>query len=454
MPLVSRIRPSDASAALTAGRRATTRRALTRTLGSTRSTPWFLTRKASGRERLLQLLAFGLVPDEQRAVTTLDELEAVRAAWIAEHGDTPLDDTQLRELLRSAVRSTIATIDAPPLLGLTAGFDSRPLLHILHELGVRPTLYLYSQPGHIDHDVVMWLNERLGLGVELFDTRHEPFSLDIYDRHARTQNPSPLGPGHQGWYWALDRFGRSTLLHGFLNDTLTGDNRGKIPASAGKGPRSAFMAFNNQFGLQSEFEPALLDALCPGEAVSPDRGLELYRQYDLAYRQYGRISPMPGCPHDYRFPFADSHWMGYWLNRPVEERKGQHRWYTFVRSLGSELFADLDGLDAFDGRALRMARKRRFYGSADRPGLLDFSTQKGERQREPAHPFDFVTAFRANPSFRTTVETSLRRLRGRGLVDRGVIDAVETAFQRGDHAAGLIVNAFMTIDVHVEAEVV
>ncbi len=413
-----------------------------------------LTERAAGNRELLQLLAFGIVPHDEHAGSAIERAERARRSWLDSHGDAPLDDDGMRELLRSCVEQSIAASSGPLTLGLTSGFDSRPMLHVLSELGVSPQLYCYSQPGNIDHDVVMWLDERLTLGVALADTRSIPITLEMFDEHARTQNPSPLGAGAPGWSWAHERFGPTTLVHGYLNDALTGDNREKAKGATQLGDRDAFMSRNDPFALQVEFEPALLADLCPSAAISRDRELDLYTQYDLGYRQESRIRPSSGGPHELRFPFTDERWIGYWLSRPRDERRGQRRWYEFVKSLGSPLFADLEGLEHLEGKDLRLARKRRFYGYKGEPGLLNFSTVSSTLQREPAHPFDLVAVYDANAHLRETVTESLHRLRGRGLVYGSVIDAVEYGFARGEHAAGLLVNALMTIDVHAEVGVV
>ena len=412
--------------------------------------PWFLTSRTDGKPALLQLLAFGIVPHEARATAAVQTAERARSKWLAEHGDEALSDDELRTLLRSVVADSVATARHPLLLGLTSGFDSRPMLHEMHELGLSPALYCYSQPGNIDYDVVSWLDARLELGVAFADTRSMSFSLDIYEAHARTQNPTPIGAGAPGWAWALERLGPTSLLHGYLNDTLTGDNREKTQGAAKLDDRQAFMARNNPFGLQSEFDAALLDALCPSDAVSPERELDLYTQYDLAYRQESRIKPLAGGPHEMLYPFNDARWVGYWLSRPRDERRGQQRWYEFVKTLRSPLFADLEGLEHLQAKELRLARKRRFYGHQGTPGILDFSGISSVLQREPAHPFDLVAVHDANSSLRATVGESLRRLRGRRLVYDSVIDSVQHRFGRGDHAAGLLVNALITLDVHAE----
>lgn len=441
---------STASDVLRAQPGARVRSIIHRASRGSRRAPWFLTNRAAGNRDLLRLLAFGIVPDESRARSAVERAETARASWITEHGSEALDDAELDALLGDVVRTTIARAEHPLVVGLTSGFDSRPLLHHLQSLGLSPKLYCYSQPGNIDHDVVMWLDERLGLGVELADTRTIAFSLEIYDAHARTQNPSPLGAGAPGWAWARERFGRSTILHGYLNDTLTGDNREKTQGAAQLDDHSAFMARNDPFGLQSEFDGSVLSELCPSEAVSLDGELDTYTQLDLAYRQENRIKPQPGGPHELLYPFEDERWIGYWLSRPREERRGQRRWYEYVKSLRSPLFADLEGLAHLEAKELRLARKRRFYGHKGASGLLDLSTASTPLQREPAHPFDLVAVYAANPSLRTTVAESLKRLRGRGLVYGSVINAVQHRFSRGDHAAGLLVNGLITIDVHAE----
>lgn len=415
--------------------------------------PWFLRRRSEKDKRLLQLLAFGLVPDEEQARQILDDVEQVRADWLRAHGDGDVSDREITTLLEGALsRSVAEQIEGNPLLlGLTSGFDSRPLLYALRHIGREPRLYTWSQPGNIDYDIVRWLDDQLSLGVTYCDTRTLEFSLGAYERYARSQNPAPIGLAAPGSEWALSRFSHGTQVHGFANDVLTGDNREKVAGTEHiESAEDAFTRRNDHFGAQALFDAESLRSLRPGEAVSPSRSLDEYRQYDLAYRQFGRIRPLPGGPLDIITPFTDRRWMGFWLSRPAEDRQGQRRWLRWVVNLQSELFADLHSLEHLDGKELEQARKRRFYGTRKDAGLLDLSRERLPIQPQPSVPFDIATVYATNPSLQRVFSEGLRRLRGRNLFYPSVVDDVERSLKAFDPVGAKLAAGLLTVDVHLE----
>jgi hypothetical protein len=197
-------------------------------------------------------------------------------------------------------------------------------------------------------------------------------------------------------------------------------------------------------------EPSYVDRLAPTAAVSTERELDMYRQYDFAYRQYSRIRPLDNDSPTRIFPFEDERWMGYWLGRPAEERAGQTRWYSFVRTMKSHLFADLDGLEG-EGKRLRLERKWRFYGHRGAAGLVDINSLGVTPQHEPAFPFDTDACAKNNISFRTVLKSSLQRVRQRGVFRRSFLDTVEARFWSGDVAASKMINGVVTADIGIES---
>ncbi|MER3388751.1 MAG: hypothetical protein RJQ01_01840 [Microcella sp.] len=116
-----------------------------------RDEPWFVTPGAARNAPLMRLLAVALLPDEERALAGVERAERALQTWRAEHGDRRLDDAELRELLRQCVADALAPVAATPLTsGISSGFDSRPLIQTMWDLGHEPTLYCCGQPGNID----------------------------------------------------------------------------------------------------------------------------------------------------------------------------------------------------------------------------------------------------------------------------------------------------------------
>ena len=430
--------------------RALTRRRTFATRLALRDEPWFVTPRAARNTPLMRLLAVALIPDEHEALAGVERAERALRTWKAEHGDRRLDDAELLALMRQCVSDAIAPVAHGALTsGLTSGFDSRPLVQTLWDLGHEPTLYCCGQPGNIDWDVVQWLRERAPFDVRMIDTTTIDFSLEQYERRRATSNDLPLDAVGMANALMDKLIPRRINVHGFLNDVLTGDNREKMAGLAGD-DRITFIARNDHFHLQQLMEPSFVDRIAPVDAVSPDRELDLYRQYDLAYRQYGRIRPLDDEHQTHVFPFEDERWMGYWLGRPLAERAGQTRWLSFVRTMTSTLFADLEGLEE-EGKKLRWARKWRFYGHKDTPGIVDVTALGITPQHEPAFPFDPYACAMNNPSFRAVLDTSLARVRGRGVFRDSFIAAVETRFWAGDVTASKMINGIVTADIAIES---
>lgn len=417
---------------------------------SRRDDPWFITARAARNRPLVQLLALAMIPNEESASYGVEKAERARAAWLDEHGDDDLDNEGMLELLTEVVRAAMTDVDTAPLtMGITAGFDSRPLLYVLRQLGYEPDLHTYGQPGNIDWDVVTWLGDRLGAPVTMIDTTSLTFSLETYEKLASKGNASQIGAGGHASRFMDTVHPVRVNVHGFLNDVLTGDNREKAAEATGD-DRSAFIGRNNQFAFQQFMEPSLIDRLVPTAGIDESRELDVYRQYDLAYRQYSRIKP--GWATDPRrlvYPFEDERWMGYWLSRPLEQRTGQNRWFRFIQSLDSPIFADLDGLEG-EGKRLRINRKWRFYGHKGTPGIVDVSALGITPQHEPAFPFCTFALAHNNPSFRTVLDESLRRVRGRHIFRPSFLDTVERKFWDGDVSASKMINGIITTDIQSE----
>ncbi len=416
---------------------------------SRRDEPWFVMPKAAGNLTLMRLLATAQLPDETVARAGVERSERALQSWRAAHGTRRLDDDELLELLRQCVADALAPVAQLPLTsGISSGFDSRPLVQTMWDLGHQPTLYCCAQPGNIDWDVVQWLREQSPFDVQMLDTTTMTFTLEHFERRRATSLDLPIGAVGIANDLIDELIPGRINVHGFLNDALTGDNREKAKGAVGD-DRAAFLGRNDQFQLQQLMEPRFVDRIAPGDAVSADHELDLYRQYDIAYRQYSRIRPMDNEHQTHVFPFEDERWVGYWLGRPLAERAGQTRWLSFVRSMKSTLFADLEGLEQ-EGKKLRWARKWRFYGHKGTPGIVDVNALGITPQHEPAFPFDPYACAMNNPSFRSVLDTSLARVRGRGVFRDSFVSTVESRFWAGDVTASKMINGIVTTDIAIE----
>lgn len=296
-------------------------------------------------QQLLQFLAFGMPLDHEKARQALDAAEEARLAWLADHGPGELHDAELGELLETVLRDALAPHAGRPItLGLSSGFDSRPLLRAMRRAGTEPALFTFGCPGSLDFDFVGLLIRRAGLDVELVDTNTAEWSLAAFDEQARTGADLPISPRVVAARLMDAAHPGRVDVHGYLNGALTGNTRPAGRAYRELPDDRVFAMKNDPFALQGLLPARVVAEPLARAAASADRGIGLYRQLDIGYRQAQRIRAAPGEPVDYAYPYADDRWVGYWLNRPEEQLLHQRHWTDFVRGLDDELFFDVRGL--------------------------------------------------------------------------------------------------------------
>lgn len=401
-------------------------------------------------ERFLQFLAFGLPFDHEHARSELDRIEASRVAWLDAHGPSALTHAELVDLLGLAVEAALEPHRGADLtFGLSGGFDSRPLLHMLWKRGLQPALYTFGSPGNIDFDLVHLLDERLSLSVRFFDSNVLEWSLEVLDEHALTTNDFPISPRVlAARAMDADHPGR-VEVHGFFNDVLTGGTRSQAKRYR-EDDIGAFLAKNDPFRLQDSLSPRVVRDTLARSVVSKQRGMSTYRQLEVGYRQMQRILPGADEPIQFIYPYADDRWVGYWLNRPADELSHQRRWIEFIRELDRELFFEIQGIDDVEW-AFNRARLQRLYGDDDHPGLVDFTSLNLVRPSNPKNHFNILVCYRNNASFAHMVDESIRRVRGRRVFREGFVDHVVSAFVDGEAAAIAQLNGLVSADVAIEA---
>ena len=167
------------------------------------SRPGFIVdRRLRRDERFLQFLAFGFCFSHERAKQVLDRFLRCKEDWVGSGqenvflGLSPDDQNVfIADLLERVVKDAVARVDpARPLtMGLTAGFDSRLLLHFLHKNGFRPVTYTFGQVGSFDFDFVKVLSQRMGLDTEFCDTSEMEWSWEL-ERQAMSKQILPISP--------------------------------------------------------------------------------------------------------------------------------------------------------------------------------------------------------------------------------------------------------------------
>lgn len=385
--------------------------------------------------------------DVALAADTVARFEGYADAWRADHGDDELGDAELWRLLGSSLDAALDGDAASRVsLGLTGGFDSRPMLLAALDAGLRPYLYTFGQAGLVDFDLVSFLTERLSLGVHVIDTSTMTWSLEELEEDAATTSDLPLSPRGIVANIVTRAIGPRRDLHGYLNGALTGNTRSKsaTPGSA----IDEFVHKNNPFKLHAVAPPdrAPLRDLVADTAPS----LDDYSRLDLGFRQAQRIRLPAARGARPVFPYESAEWVGYWLTRGVEAVREQRRWIRFIGTLDADVFPDLDGLEYEPGR-LRRDRLRRIYGHGATPPMVSPPRDGIVLPRNPTTHFCAYSCYRNNASFRRVVDTSLARLRRRRIFPWRLERHIIRRFHAGEAKSADQLKGLVSIDIAIAA---
>jgi hypothetical protein len=205
----------------------------------------------------------------------------------------PLTNPEMKNLLVAVVREALAAqhLDRPIMLGLSSGFDARPLMVALWSIGIRPNLYTFGQIGNLDYDLARILDRRLDLGVVFIDTSEEDWSLELFEEVTSKTLDMPLSPRILVERTMARLHGPFLDVQGHLNRPLTGGTDPDTIEPGWDGARRTFARRNDWFSFQHVFPRRLVLSLLPEKPPSQDPGLSHYRQLDLGYRQRQRIGP-------------------------------------------------------------------------------------------------------------------------------------------------------------------
>lgn len=392
--------------------------------------------------------------DHEAAERAVSWAEECRLQWAHEDSLEP-SDAEIRDLLLKVVEHTVKDSTEkgrPVTLGLSAGYDSRPMLWALGELGLKARTYTFGQIGNLDFDLARLLDDRNDLNNVFIDTSDVRWPLDAFVWAAAEGQDLPISPRVLAEQRLDDLFPDRIDLHGFLNGSLTGATQIQKALDGGVHEQSrAFMAKNDQFGFQQLFDARTLDALLLTGLPDVESPLSRYQKLDLGYRQFQRIRPLAGPSAKFRFPFEDERWVGLWLSRDPGELRGQRRWIRFVRSLPRWLFFDLDVSDDCDRGMLRRQRIALVYGDEERPAMIESRSSGKHVPRNPTQHFCLQSCYRNNPSFRAFVSSTIARLRSRRALTDTFVSDILRDFENGDEEAVKGLNGLLTIEFVLEA---
>jgi hypothetical protein len=333
-------------------------------------------------------------------------------------------------------------------MGLSAGHDSRTILHYLRRSKINVCTFTFGQVGNADFDLVQALSDRLQLDHVMVDTSETEWRLEWFDEVTPCIQDLPVSPRVVAGQLMDQRYPGRIEVHGFGGDPLTDRPPPAKTPSDWAGAVTAFLAKNDTFALQG-LMPDSGRSLLPSTPFVAESALSYDLQLNLGYRQAQRIRPMRVAESRYRFPFEDPRWSGFWLNRSAPELAGQTLFIGLLRYLRSSVYFDLEACRGDTRDEVRRNRLAMLYGTKDAPLPVGDSTKVLPRHRT-AH-FCLFACYRNNPSFAAMVDQALKRLRSRGVFDPSFIDGVEQRFRNGERGADKQLNGLMTTDIAIEA---
>ena len=333
-------RPGHRRAALRLRHRRTLATGLAR-----RDEPSFVTREPPATLPLMRLLAVALLPDDDLALAGVERAERSLRSWRAEHGDRALDDGELRELLLAVRRRRSRSCSPAHGADLRTSPPASTPARSSRRCGIsaRTQLYCCGQPGNIDWDVVRGCASAGPRRAHAHTRPRCRFSLEQYEHKRATSLDLPLdaiGLAND----LIDRScpAASTCTASSTTPSRATTGRRRRARSVMTGPRSS--------GATTSFAAAA-------------HGTELRRPARAERRRLPRprARPLPPVRHrlpavlahpalrqrapDPRLPVRGRAVDGLLAGSPPQERAAQTRWMAFVRGMGSELLADLEGIE-------------------------------------------------------------------------------------------------------------
>lgn len=395
-----------------------------------------------------KFLAYGFVPDPVQAARTAEWIGDVLAEKGGQYKNERSSFELIDSLFKNLVKNTVDRANNDLILGLSAGFDSRPLLYYLKQKGLDVSTYTFGQSGNLDFDFIRQLIAREHLADNNFiDTASAGWSLPVFDAAALENPDLPISPRVLAADWVRPRFGSEIELHGYLNGVLTGGNLESGISDDWSQALERFIGKNNFFGWQKDL--LARGEVFPGRPPLPMSLLGYDDQLDIFFKQAQRIRLSDDY---YLFPYEDEDWIAFWLTRPFSERVGQRLWIWFIKQLESPLFVDVAASAALDKKALRRDRLNEQYGSTKGLPLGDPRLGGLVPPHNPTQHFSLYACFMNNESFRLFCSALLDRTRCRGIVAPSVVESVQQRFIAGDREAEKQLNGILSLDLMVHRE--
>jgi tetratricopeptide (TPR) repeat protein len=406
--------------------------------------------------RFIQACAFGMNFSHAKADKEIQWANRCRLSWLgAGREDTwlSLDEAGKVNFIRSLLEEITTKLvtkfgDRPLTMGISAGYDSRSILHFLRRIGVTPQTFTFGQVGDQDFDFVSLLSRRESLDTLVFDTSELEWRLEDLDHHASYTRDFPLSPRVLVGAFLDNSVGRRLEVNGHLGDALTGISQ-NLHQTWNEALR-VFCKISDRFHFQQMFPSDELADHLPRRPFVDCEVLSYSHQLDLGYLEHQRMCPLNGPNVEYVFPFRDPQWVGFWLNRTPAETLGQRLWFLFLHSLNANEFIELNEGQCTTRPAALRQMTRHLYGSEEADEKINLSTVKKALPSQGTIHFCLFACHANNNYFRTMVEHSVARLRRRGIFDAAFIDSVVRHFSAREPNSDKMLNGLVSIDVMAE----
>jgi hypothetical protein len=416
-------------------------------------------RKFRHNIRFLQTCAFSMPFSVDEAADVIHKIDDYREIWAKDPregrwlgSDKAGHLVQLREHLDHVVKTALQGRSEDRLLtmGLSSGFDSRAILGSLRRLGLKPLTFTFGQIGSSDFDLVKILSEREKLETSFFDTSEMEWSLAELEAFAHYAPSFVLTPRA-----AINRSLNQVSelrdeINGWLGDALTNGVPKEVLELSWKDCLPVFCRISNRFSLQCFLPEEEVLASLPQEPLIDVSRISTVDQLAIGFGEWQRFRPIDRPNVKHILPFAQPEWIGFWLNRTPEERLEQSLWINLHLSNDGGEFFELQGHPSLTKDEAVELKGRYLYGDGASPGAVDLSqTQKMLPAKHSTH-FCAYTCYSNNPAFRNVVETSLARLRKRGIFANDFIDAVVRHFHARSPFVDRMLEGLLNVDIKLE----
>lgn len=416
--------------------------------------------KLRRNDQFIQTCAFGMQFSHDAAQKEVQWLNDCRLSWIEGGGEDAWlvlnehDQLEFIEtLLEEVIQNVVERIDTrrPLTMGVSSGYDSRTILCFLRRAGITPQTFTFGQVGNLDFDFMSILSKDEALETHLFDTSKIEWNLDVLDQHAPFTQDFPLSPRTpvgammdeiapdryevSGWFGALTNGPPKHLLEATWDERVEG-----------------ICISSDRFNFQSLLPKDQILSFLPQKPFFDRKQISYYEQLGLGYFESQRLRPVDGIRVEFIFPFREPKWVGFWLNRTLEETVGQTVWLRFLHSLGASEYRELENTSGRTRSESRQDMTRFLYGTGDSKALIDLTAIKKVLPTQRSTHFCMFACFANNIHFRRMVDKSVGRLKRREIFQEVFIDKVTRRFEAQESNADKMLNGLIAIDVMSEAE--